>query len=147
MTRTKILVAHDFSDAANRALRFAAELAAASASKLVVCYVHPDIYDGSAELSLTLPAALPGQGERYLRFLEEELRAVAKSVLGEVAGEVETHVLRGEPVKQLENFARETGAEMICVGATGKGGVQRVLLGSVSQQLLRTAPSSVLIVP
>ena len=147
MTVRKILVAYDFSDPANRALSFAAELAKATGAKLTVAYVHPDIYEGDEEPSLTLPSALPGQGERYLRFLDEELKRAAKSVIGDAAAEPETQALRGNPVEQMKRLAQEIGADVICVGATGKGAVQRVLLGSVSQHLLRTSPVAVLIVP
>jgi len=147
MTIKKILVAHDFSDAASRALSFAARLASEAGAKLALTYVHPDIYDGRGEASLTLPAALPGQGERYLRFLHEELERLAKALVGAAADELETHVVRGEPVKRIEALAQEIGADVICVGASGKGAVERVLLGSVSQLVLRSSPIPVLVVP
>lgn len=147
MTLSKILVAHDFSDPADRALRFAAELGRQVGAKLLAVYVHPDAYDGRGDPSLTLPEALPGQGERYLRFLEEELRQSAAKVVGSQGGEIECHVLRGDPVKRIESAAEELGADVLCVGATGKGAVQRVLLGSVSQLLLRSSPVPVLVVP
>lgn len=141
----KILVAHDFSSASRRALAFAAELARDTGAQLALAYVHPDVYQGRGDPSLTLPAALPGQGERFMRFLEEELRRVAASVCGEQV--VEVHLRRGDPEKQIEAIASECGADLICVGATGKGAVQRVLLGSVSQYVLRTARVPVLLVP
>lgn len=113
----KILVAHDFSSPANRALRFAATMAHDIGARLEVALVHPDPYDGRGELDLALPAALPGQGERYLRFLEEELRRVVVEVLGATHPVVPCHVLRGDPVKRLDELARELGADVICIGA------------------------------
>lgn len=145
MTIRKILVAHDFSDSANRALSFASQIASQSGAKLELVYVHPDIYDGRGDPSLTLPSALPGQAERYLRFLEEELIRVAKGA--GAPEDVRCHVLRGDPIKRLEGLAEEVGADAICVGATGKGAVERVLLGSVSQLVLRSSSVPVLIVP
>lgn len=147
MTISKILVAHDFSEPASRALRFAGELAKATGGKVALAYVHPDIYEGRGDPSLTLPAAMPGQGERYLRFLDDELKRIARQVLGDAADDLETHVVRGEPVQQIEKLAKELSADVICVGATGKGAVQRMLLGSVSQLVLRTSPVAVMIVP
>lgn len=147
MTMQKILVAHDFSDGSSRALAFAAQLAQDTGAQLALAYVHPDVYDGRGDPSLTLPAALPGQGERFLRFLEEELRRVAKPICRADQGELEVHVRRGDPAKQIERVAEECGADVICLGATGKGAVQRVLLGSVSQYVLRSASVPVLLVP
>lgn len=147
MTLSKILVAHDLSEPAERALSFAAELGNQVGAKVLIAYVHPDAYDGHGDPSLTLPGALPGQGERYLRFLEEELRHSAEKVVGSEHGAIECHVLRGDPVKRIESAAEALGADVICVGATGKGAVQRVLLGSVSQLLLRSSPVPVLVVP
>lgn len=141
----KILVAHDFSKAADRALAFAAQLASSAGAELELVLVYPDVYNGRAEPSLTLPAALPGEAERYLHFLEQELRTVANKVLGERL--IKCHVVRGDAVKRIEAVADETKADAICVGATGKGAVDRVLLGSVSQQILRTSHLPVLVVP
>ena len=77
--------------------------------KVALAYVHPDIYEGRGDPSLTLPAAMPGQGERYLRFLDDELKRIARQVLGDAADDLETHVVRGEPVQQIEKLAKEKG--------------------------------------
>lgn len=147
MTVHKILVAHDFSEAATRALRFAAGLARTTDATLAVVYVRADIYDGRGDPSLSLPNALPGQSERYLRFLETELQRIVDEVIEDPRPPVTCHVLRGDPVKHIAELAQELGADLVCVGATGKGAVQRVMLGSVSQLLLRTATIPVLLVP
>jgi nucleotide-binding universal stress UspA family protein len=147
MTIAKILVAHDFSDTATRALRYAARLARDIGATLEIGLVYPDIYDGRYDASLVLPDSPPGQGERYLRFLEEELKRIAITTLAAEGANIRCHVRRGDPVKQLEELAREIGADVICVGATGKGAVQRVVLGSVSQLVLRSSQVPVLVVP
>jgi nucleotide-binding universal stress UspA family protein len=56
------------------------------------------------------------------------------------------HVVRGEPIKRIEARVQEIGADVLCVGSTGKGAVQRALLGSISQRILRTSPVPVLTV-
>lgn len=147
MAIRKILVAHDFSEAATRALRFAAGLARTSEATLAIVYVRADIYDGRGDPSLSLPGTLPGHAERYMHFLETELQRVADQVLAEPRPPFTCHVLRGDPVKHIAELAQQLGADLICVGATGKGAVQRVMLGSVSQLLLRTATIPVLLVP
>jgi nucleotide-binding universal stress UspA family protein len=71
---------------------------------------------------------------------------VVRGVLGDDAEQVVRHVVRGEPIKRIEALARDIGADVLCVGSTGKGAVQRALLGSVSQRILRTSPIPVLTV-
>jgi nucleotide-binding universal stress UspA family protein len=147
MTTTKILASFDFSEAAGRALSCAHQLAQASAAKLEVIHVHPELYDGRGTPELGLPWPSAGQEERYLRFLAQELKTAIASLVGaEAAEHIVVWVEHGDPVKRVLAVADRTGADMLCVGATGKGAVQRVMLGSVSESLLRRSTMPVLIV-
>ncbi len=146
MATKTMLVAHDFSEPANRALLFAADLAKAVGATIHVVHVHPDVYDGHSDPALGLPWPTPAQEERYMRFLETEVERSVTAALGAEGNNVKRHVVRGEPVKRLAALVQEIGADLICIGSTGKGAVERVLLGSVSQQLLRTSPVPVLTV-
>jgi nucleotide-binding universal stress UspA family protein len=132
-----LLVAHDFSEPSSRALALAAELAQKLAATLHVVHVHPDVYDGHGEPALGIPWPTAGQEERYLRFLDGELAHAVASVAPEQAEFAKRHIVRGDPVKRILALAAEVGADLVCVGSTGRGGVERVLLGSTSQSLLR----------
>ena len=142
----KILVAHDFSDPSNRALSFAADLADQFGATLEVVHVHPDVYDGQSDPSLGLPWPAPDQVERYMRFLDSELERAVRGVLGPDTDKVKRSVARGEPAKRILAVASEVGADMVCLGSTGKGAVERALLGSVSQRVVRTSDVPVLTV-
>ncbi len=142
----RILVAHDFSEPANRALALAADLAKALGASLDVVHVHPEVYAGRGEPALGLPWPAPDQEERYLRFLDTELERLVALVVGDDTLQVTRHVVRGDPVKAIEATVAELGADMLCQGSTGKGTVARALLGSVSQLLLRTSKIPVLTV-
>lgn len=144
MTFRKILLAYDFSDPANRALLFAAQLATQLGSELHLIHVQVDIYDGRSEPAAGIPWASQDQTDRYMRFLHGELHNAARTVVPELADKLTYHVLRGDPVKRMEALAEELGADLICIGSTGKGAVQRMLLGSVAQALLRTSTVPVL---
>ena len=146
MAVSKILVAHDFSDAADRALRYASEFGRQAGARLAVAYVLPDV-EGRADGTLTIPGGQAGQGERYLHFLQQELEKAIALRTSRRAGEVEIHVARGDPVRRIEQLAEQLGADLVCVGATGNGAAQRALLGSVSQLVLRSSLIPVLIVP
>jgi nucleotide-binding universal stress UspA family protein len=146
MTIRKVLAAYDFSEPAGRALRWAHALASQTGATLEVVHVHRDLYDGRSTPELGLPWPSPGQEERYLRFLEQELKNALTSVLGPLEREIPVHVVRGDPVKRVVATAEERGADLVCIGSTGKGGVARVMLGSISENVLRTSPVPVLIV-
>ena len=81
------------------------------------------------------------------------LRGVAADVVArdqrrfEEAGfDVEVHVREGDPAHVLLDVADETSADLIAVGARGRGALQRFALGSVSAKLSHNAPMSLLIV-
>lgn len=144
MQMETVLTTFDFSEPAGRAMRWAHELARDLHARLAVVHVHPDIYDGKSEVELGLPWPSQGQEERYLRFLEQEVRTVAHSLLN--ADDFDVHIVRGDPVKRVLALADQLHAGMICVGATGKKAVERVFLGSVSENLLRASHVPVLVV-
>jgi nucleotide-binding universal stress UspA family protein len=146
MQLSKILVAHDFSEPANRALGFALGFARRLGATLEVVHVHPDVYDGHSDPALGTPWPTPEQEQRYLRFLDQELARVIGLAIGAAGDDVARHVVRGNPVKRIEELAAQLGASVICIGSTGKGAVQRLLLGSVSQSIVRSSRIPVLTV-
>ncbi len=146
MTIKTLLVAHDFSSPADRALLVAFDLAQALGATLHVAHVHPDVYDGHSDPALGLPWPSDQQTERYTRFLDTEVERVVTAALGDAGKTLQRHVVRGDPVKRLMALTDELGADLLCVGSTGKGAIERVLLGSVSQLLVRTSDVPVLTV-
>jgi nucleotide-binding universal stress UspA family protein len=58
---------------------------------------------------------------------------------------VEPIVIAGAPLKLLLGQVGEFGADIVLVGATGAGAVDRLLLGSVAEGLLNRSPVSVLV--
>jgi nucleotide-binding universal stress UspA family protein len=146
MAFTKILVACDFSAPASHGLDMALVLAKALGAKLEVVHVHPEPYDGRGDAAVTgVSWPAPGQAERYLRFIEDELRRVVREKDPEAAEKVVYHALRGNPAGKVLDLAKEIGADLICVGSTGKGAVERIMLGSTSQTLLRESLVPVLV--
>jgi nucleotide-binding universal stress UspA family protein len=146
MTIQSIICAFDFSEPASRALAWAQQLASVTHARLELVHVHPDIYDGRSEAALGVPWPSQGQEERYLRFLEQEVRESARAITGQSEPPLTVHIMRGDPVKRVLACAEERHADLIVVGATGKGRVQRVMLGSVSEYILRASRVPVAII-
>ncbi len=59
---------------------------------------------------------------------------------------IEKEVLIGGPAISIADFARQVNADMVVVGTHGRRGLQRLLMGSTAETLLREAPIQVLVV-
>jgi nucleotide-binding universal stress UspA family protein len=123
-----IVVAYD--DPESGTLSRAAELAEAFGASLVVTNVVPPDHDEEAE------------AERYGRERLEQARAFLESrgVTAEVVRSV------GQPADAIVALARERNADLIVVGMRKKGFIERLVEGSVAQNVLRRAPCDVLVV-
>ena len=53
---------------------------------------------------------------------------------------------REKPAADIIRFATEKGIDLIIIGTQGKRGLERLLLGSVAEQVIRLAPCKVLVV-
>ncbi|MFB6135159.1 MAG: universal stress protein [Halobacteriaceae archaeon] len=79
--------------------------------------------------------------------LEEEGRDAVERVAErgrEVGVEVETHVREGVPSRAIVRDAEEHDADLVAMGTHGRSGVERFLLGSVAERVVRHSPVPVL---
>ncbi|UPM44145.1 universal stress protein [Halocatena salina] len=60
--------------------------------------------------------------------------------------EVTEAVAAGQPHDRIDGYAEDHGVDLIVMGSAGRGGVKRVLLGSVAERTLRTTTVPVLVV-
>jgi nucleotide-binding universal stress UspA family protein len=77
-----------------------------------------------------------------------ESRRLTEHACGEFRGrpcQVSVLVLDGHPVEALERAVREHTADLLVIGPHGRGRLESILLGSVSQSLLHVMPTSMLI--
>lgn len=134
----RVLVPLDGSPRAERALGAAIGLVGtAPAAFTLLSVVHPTAAMGAK--------SFPSQAERelcasYLEPLAARHRVVGRSV--EVATAVTANVGRA-----IVDHAKRHEASLIALATQGLGGVQRFIVGSVADKLLRTAPVPVLVVP
>jgi nucleotide-binding universal stress UspA family protein len=98
----------------------------------------PLVWSGLAhELQQVLKEALTG-AENHLRVLGQMVQSTRRQVAAEV--------LRGDPSTSILNAAERVNADLIILGSHGEGGMDRWLLGSVSERVARHAKCSVLVV-
>lgn len=65
---------------------------------------------------------------------------------GASVGTVETAVEYGHPATEIRSYVESTGVDLVVVGTHGRSGIERYLLGSVAEKLVRTAPVPVMTV-
>ena len=141
----RILVGVDFSAVTTAVLDTAATIATAGGCKLYLVHVAP------AFVADVKTVRVP-QNERDLlaHKLREEhrnLQSLAKA-LGEKGCDVESLMVEGDgPVEKILDEAQRLPADLIVVGSHGHGPIYNMLVGSVSEGILRKARTPVLIVP
>ena len=139
MLYTTILVATDGSAMNRAALDEALRIGRACGSVVHAVYVADTSTLETGPADMMVGEAwdiLPLEGERALARVRE------------AAGDMhlETALLYGKPAEEIVRFAREKGVDLIVIGTQGKQGIARLLLGSVAENVIRTAPCKVLVV-
>ena len=139
----KILLPTDFSDHANEALRYATQLAKTHAASL--CLVHA--YD-------LLPYALPDgpiMDERQLETVraafQKQLEQLRQTAEATGIGRVETQLLQGPASSEIVRVAGDQHFDLIVMGTHGRTGLSHLLIGSVTEKVVRRAPCPVLTIP
>ena len=138
----RILVAVDFSEDSCHALTYAAGLAAEfDASLTLVHVVEPHFGPGVANST----ASTKGEPEGA-EFAEAklELNDLGARMLGPCRV-VETVVRGGLAFFEITEAAQALGADLIVLGTHGSNGLQRALLGSTAEKVVRHAPCPVLV--
>ncbi len=138
----KILCPVDQSGASARGLRNAIRLARAHGGELVILTVVPEVSWLSAAWETGQLA--DAKAEHECKWLEEFERFLAGIPTHNVTATKE--VRHGSPHQQIVTAARDHQADVIVMGATGRTGLVRVLLGSTTRRLLEHLPCSILTV-
>jgi nucleotide-binding universal stress UspA family protein len=130
-----ILFTTDFSPASGVAWEVAGALARDYRSRVIVAHVLEPTAVGFNEFA-------PYAGH-------EEDRAAALANLQSIQAPsprvaLEYRLLEGDPAQAINEAAAEIGADLIVMGTHGRTGLSRLLMGSVAEEVLRTAPCPVM---
>lgn len=136
----RILLATDLSATSGRATNEAFEIAGRLQADLLIV----SVFDTA---SLRLPG---GRFHARVDQVRERHQAVAQELVQRGRGEgvrVTFLVWEGEPGESIVDAARAEEVDMIILGSHGRGPIGRLLMGSVSQYVVRHAVVPVVVVP
>lgn len=137
----RILVPTDFSDASAAALKYACTLADALHAEICVLHTVENPYPLNAYTDFySPPEAFFERRERQAReLLDAQLTAEQKERYHAFL-----ELRHGDPARQILQYLHEHGAVHLVVMAThGRGGVARLMMGSVADKIVRMAPCPV----
>jgi nucleotide-binding universal stress UspA family protein len=138
----KILVPVDFSTHSNEALDRAVELARDFGAEIHVVHAFSLPMPMVSPYEVAIPDALFEQARQSASDQLDE-----KTSLVSAAGITATrHLLEVPAASAIVELAERIGADLIVMGSRGHTGLKHVLLGSVAERTLRSAPCSVLVV-
>jgi nucleotide-binding universal stress UspA family protein len=139
----RIIVPTDFSSCSEEAWRLAQRLAGMSGAELVLTHVLTE-----APLFREGPFIMPKVREVF-----EAARSFADAALQEWVAKARAEGLSaraalrsGVAYQEIVTLAVDERADLIVIGTHGRGGIDRALLGSVADRVIRLAPCPVLTV-
>jgi nucleotide-binding universal stress UspA family protein len=148
----RILVAVDETEASRRAAAFVdgffggrddVSIVAVNVARVPVDWMPPAPFGGIYAWPLTVGGQRSTVDEALAR---EEAKARAVAV-AQAPHDAEVEVVVGETVEAIERAAEDENADLVVVGSNDKSFLQRLLDGSVSEELARHRTRPVLIVP
>jgi nucleotide-binding universal stress UspA family protein len=140
---TQILCPMDFSPSALQALGFALDLARQAHGVVTVLHVIEWLAEEEPRAYAHFNVA------EYRRHLVEDAHEQMRALLAEVGrppGAVKDVVMTGRAYREIVKVAAAKEADLIVMGAQGRGGVGLTLFGSTTQQVVRAATCPVLTV-
>lgn len=139
---THVLIPTDFSPTADAATRWGVALAARLGARVTLL----NVYSSGV---VALPDAVYAPTEEELRALEDKATAELREVCARLSRPglaLDCVAVAGLPSDEIVAVARQRGADLIVMGTHGRRGVSHLLLGSVAERVVRTAPCPVLTV-
>ncbi|HIP93815.1 MAG TPA: hypothetical protein EYH20_00585 [Leucothrix sp.] len=143
-----VLVASDFSQYSDAAIKKAVELATPFEAKITLVHIaeilSSEIYPTMGELAVPVVVNNPELEKKHLKHISKQLREQVEK-LGYSIDLIELEVISGHPVDSIIEFSQKNSVDLIVMGSHGRRGLAR-LLGSSTNGVINHAPCDVLTV-
>jgi nucleotide-binding universal stress UspA family protein len=138
ITLQRVLVPHDFSETSVEALKYGIALARNFGAELYLLHVSRNVMN---EFDVEFPVGLEENLEGDIR---EHLIHAARELNESL--QPQTAVRSGAPATEIVEYAADENIDLIVMGTHGRGFVGHIVMGSVAEKVVRTAPCPVLTV-
>lgn len=137
-----VLYPTDFSDNARNALPFALEIVKHSDATLHLIHSIEEPYD----FAPMAEEIMKGVTHKVQRLFDEMIEDIRKKKPYEAVN-IKTHIRSGRPVYSILEESRELHIDLVVMGTQGRSGIQRVLFGSNSAEIVQQSKIPVLCIP
>lgn len=140
----KILFPTDFSDVAAKALQYVKQLREAGGREVIVLHVidqsNLELLSSYSTIQdyVTIEKEIERRSQEEIGFIANDLKQLGFSV--------KERVEKGVPLRVVLQVAEEENPSVIVVGSHGKSNLEEMLLGSVSEKVVRKARHPVMVV-
>jgi nucleotide-binding universal stress UspA family protein len=157
----KILYPTDFSDVAHKALEYIKQLKQAGTEEVLIVHVLDErqlIYPGhyfeadsvhdEEPIMTHEPSKIMDSSQWWKKLEEDATQQIGEieSLLKEIGFRVETRVLKGTPLREILRIEKVEDVSMIVIGSHGRSNIEEMLLGSVSEKVIRKCEKPVLVI-
>lgn len=140
----RILVPTDFSTTAERALRFALDLAERSSGTVILYHVHKPVKN---EFVGTIEARDMYNKQAEVNLLKKMQRLKKKVTDDNNAVSVSTVLGRTPVINNILGFAEAHSIDLIIMGTQGATGIRKTIIGTVAAKIAEQADISVMLIP
>lgn len=139
----RILVPVDGSEDSLRALDLASGVASELHGEIIICHV----------IDLARAATMSGGQAQLVVGCLEELQREGTTILADAVNRlahrvpVSTRTADGSPIAEIERLASEINPAFVVIGSHGRTGLNRLVMGSVAEGVVRSSPVPVMVVP
>ena len=140
------MIATDGSDASRQAAEIGINLARQSCSRITVVYVI-DIHRLINSHGYT---SFPGMKDRLLETMQREGESATSEIermASEAGVQCDKLMAQGDPSDELLRLSEESGMDLLVLGSIGRSGLEKFLLGSVAEKVVRHSKIPVVLVP
>jgi nucleotide-binding universal stress UspA family protein len=139
----KILYPTDFSEVSKKAISYIKQLKEAGTQEIVVLHVLNE--KGIEAMALYASGSFDELLQRVEKEAADEMKEI-EAVLKESGFKVKLRIEIGIPLTDILKVEEEEGVSVIVIGSHGKSNVKEMLLGSVSEKVIRKSKNPVLVI-
>lgn len=132
-----ILVALDTPELSEQIMQAVTQINLQTSDQVILAHVMPP-----SESMLDQPADRPTNPQGFYHQVEQQL----KTHQAQLSCQTELEIATGDPAEEIVRLANIHHAQLIVIGTRGLTGVNRILKGSVSSQVVSEAHCSVMVV-